>query len=50
MTNVTNAVTNTVAARTVADIEAMHRESLASQQVEMVMAHELFGFSEELKG
>lgn len=46
----TNAVTNTVAARTVADIEAMHRESLASQPVKMVMAHELFGFSEELKG
>ncbi|MBM5458948.1 AAA family ATPase [Pseudomonas sp. P66] len=28
----------------------MHRSTLASQKVELVMAHELFGFSEELKG
>lgn len=50
MTNAINAVTNTNASRTVAEIEALHRQSLASQKPEMVMAHELFGFSEELKG
>lgn len=50
MTNVNNAVTNTTAARTVAEIEALHRQSLKDQKVEMVMAHELFGFTEELRG
>lgn len=54
MTNANNAVTNTEAKTaaflTVADIQAMHMESIRSQRVEMVAAHELFGFSTELKG
>jgi len=50
MTNVITAETTIAAARTVAEIEALHLQGLASQKVETVMAHELFGFNEELKG
>lgn len=50
MQNLETVNTTSAAARTVAEIQQMHLSSLHSQKIEMVEAHEIFGFTEVMKG